>query len=76
MSRYGTSAISLEREKQQPNPLSVPHTLGDFKNWGTPPNLRQRVIPLDFPIPINNHTKDPLTPPSGRILSLFFSGFS
>jgi hypothetical protein len=25
--------------------------LGDFKRiWGKPPNPRQRVIPLDFPI--------------------------
>ena len=25
------SAVSLEREKQYPNPLLVPHTLGDVK---------------------------------------------
>jgi hypothetical protein len=29
--------------------------MGDIKKiWGTPPNPRQRVIPLDFPFLINN----------------------
>ena len=37
-----------------PNPLLVPHTLGDFKKSGGHPQFpRQRVIPLDFPLPIN-----------------------
>jgi hypothetical protein len=36
------------------NPLDPPD-LGEIKRiWGTPPNPRQRVIPLDFPIAIND----------------------
>jgi hypothetical protein len=39
------SDIPLEREKQHPNPLSVPHTLGDFNGTGGHPQFpRQELL--------------------------------
>jgi hypothetical protein len=35
-------AVPLERGKQHPNPLIVPHTLGDFNFGGHPQTLGRR----------------------------------
>jgi hypothetical protein len=51
-------AIPLERGKQHPNPLVVPHTLRDLRRVrGHPQFPRQRVIPLDFPIPVSDYLR-------------------
>jgi len=41
---YQLPAIPLERGKQYPNPLIVPHTLGDIKIGGYPQTSSRRKL--------------------------------